>query len=401
MALLKPTLSSLTLALTAGLLALGATTEGISQDVKPSAPSDRILLFAYRAPSHVKYGKLQDFTSIVDDLVAFLNSNGNLVVNGAIRKPIISGEALSKETLATYLRDAGVQRLLYVTMERPLTLNFKVNLNCYDVRGELLWETVVKENTVHGSTAIAQAVELLHTQLRGRMPLGVNNSVPAPVTAAVTSAPGPSLPPPTPAISSAPNAPMSDAEVRAAIDNALHGKHHDIGLALNDLQKSTFSSLGCETCGISGYTIFVYTPEQWIELLAVQAAKEMVPFGLESISPEMRQPYLHVVAMPSTANYINANGISAASSVHRVVLVNTDRTETVQPLQVTPGTVQSNSALRAIEYTKADTVFAMSDVDRLRSEDKNGEFFIVVVGDNQNKFFKVKSRMFKELFGRG
>jgi hypothetical protein len=203
----------------------------------------------------------------------------------------------------------------------------------------------------------------------------------------------------TPAVSSAANGSMSDAEVRAAIDNALHGKRHDVGLALNDLQKSTFSSVGCETCGVSGYTIVVYTPEQWIELLAVQAAKEMLPFGMESITPEMRQRYLHVVAMPSTANYINANGLSAASSVHRVVLVNTDRTETVQPLQVTPGTVQSNSALRSIEYIKADTVFAMSDVDRLRAEDKNGEFFIVVVGDNQNKFFKIKSRMFKQLFG--
>ncbi len=401
MALLKPTPSSLTLVLTVGLLALGATAEGISQDVKPSVPSDRILLFAYRAPSHVKYGKLQEFTSIVDDLVAFLNSNGTAIANDAIQKPIISGEALPKEILATYLRDAGVQRLLYVTMERPLTINFKVNLDCYDVRGELLWETVVKENTLRGSTAIAQAVELLHTQLRGRMSLGVSNPVSAPVTPDVTSTPSPSLPPPTHAISSAANASMSDAEVRAAIDNALHGRHHDIGLALNDLQKSTFSSLGCETCGVSGYTIFVYTPKQWIELLAVQAAKEMVPFGLESIPPETRQPYLHVVAMPSTANYINASGLSAASSVHRVVLVNTDRTETVQPLQVTPSTVQSNSALRAIEYTKADTVFAMSDVDRLRSEDKNGEFFIVVVGDNQNKFFKVKSRMFRELFGRG
>jgi hypothetical protein len=400
--LLKPTLPSLTFGLIVGLVALAATTEGISQDVKPSPPSDRILVFAYRAPSHVKYGKLQDFTSIVDDLVTFLNSNGTAVVNDAIQKPIISGEALPKETLATYLRDAGVQRVLYVTMERPVTINFKVNLHCYDAHGELLWEAVVKENTLRGSTAVAQAIELLHTQLRGRMALGVNvanNPVSAPVTATITSPPNSSLSPPTPALSSAANASMSDAEVRAAIDNALHGKRHDIGLALNDLQKSTFSSLGCETCGVSGYTIFVYTPEQWIELLAVQAAKEMVPFGLESITPDMRQRYLHVVAMPSTANYINASGLSAASSVHRVVLVNTDRTETVQPLQVTPGTVQSNSALRAIEYTKADTVFAMSDVDRLRAEDKNGELFIVVVGDNQNKFFKVKSRMFKQLFG--
>ena len=86
----------------------------------------------------------------------------------------------------------------------------------------------------------------------------------------------------------------------------------------------------------------------------------MLPFGLESVTPEMRQRNLHVIAMPSTANHIDANGLSAASSVHRVVLVNTDRTETVQPLHVTTGTVQSNSAFRSVDYTKADAAFAMS-----------------------------------------
>jgi hypothetical protein len=36
-------------------------------------------------------------------------------------------------------------------------------------------------------------------------------------------------------------------------------------------------------------------------------------------------------------------------------------------------------------------------VDRIRSKDKSGEFFIVTVGDNQNKFFKIKSKFFNKL----
>ena len=386
-----------------GLIALALVTKSVSQTVQPShgPGSGTILVFAYRAPSHVKYGKLQDFTAIVDDLTTFLKANGASISNDLIHKPIISEEMLSNETLASYLRDAGARRLLYVTLERPTTLNFKLVVRCYDLQGALLWETVVKENTLRGNTAVAQATDQLHAQLRSRMEdMGVNvakNTPSAPVTPAVTSVPNP---PPDPAFPSADGA-MTDAEVRAAIENALHGKRHDIGLALNDLQKSTFSVLGCDTCGVSGYTIYVYTPEQWIELLAAQAAKEMLPFGLESVAPAMRQHNLHVIAMPSTAKYLDANGLSAASSVHRVVLVNTDRTETIQPLLVATGTVQSNSAFRSVDYTKADVAFAMSDVERVRAEDKNGEFFIVVVGDNQNKFFKVKSRMLKQLFGSG
>jgi hypothetical protein len=42
----------------------------------------------------------------------------------------------------------------------------------------------------------------------------------------------------------------------------------------------------------------------------------------------------------------------------------------------------------------------MEDVERLRSEDPKREFFFVVVGDNQNKYFKVKTRFFNQLFGR-
>jgi hypothetical protein len=46
----------------------------------------------------------------------------------------------------------------------------------------------------------------------------------------------------------------------------------------------------------------------------------------------------------------------------------------------------------------ASAEFSLSDVARLRDSDPKGEFFIVVVGDNQNKFFKVKSRDFRILF---
>lgn len=192
---------------------------------------------------------------------------------------------------------------------------------------------------------------------------------------------------------------LTDAQVIADIDRALSGKRHQIGLTLNDVQTNLFSGLGCTTCKTTGYTIFVYPPESWIELKAVQARREMLPFGLENVTPEMRLPYIHILASPSRPEYLNANGMGMASSVHRVVLSSTDRSDVIQPLSESQAEVESNSALRSFTQSSAGAVFSMADVVRLRSEDPKREFFIVVVGDNQNKYFKVKSKFFNQLFG--
>jgi hypothetical protein len=192
--------------------------------------------------------------------------------------------------------------------------------------------------------------------------------------------------------------PLTDAQVQASIDDALHGKRHDVGVTLNDMQTLLLSAMACEGCGVSGYTITVLTPEDYIEYLAVQARREMMPFGLADVTPQMRAPVLHIFAQPSTATNLTGAGLSLASSVHRVVLTDSGRSEIVQPLEVTTGTVESNSALRSFTYQSAGAVFPMSEVARLRAMDAKGEFFIVVVGDIQNKYFKVKERYAKMLF---
>jgi hypothetical protein len=191
---------------------------------------------------------------------------------------------------------------------------------------------------------------------------------------------------------------LSDAQVAAAIAKAT-GKHHGaVGLTLNDVQASMLSAMACNTCHVSGYTVTIYTPEQWIEQLAINAKSEMISFSVTDVTPEMREPLLHVVALPSKADYINGAGLSEASSVHRVVLTDRTKTTIIQPVSNENGTVESNSALRSISYGTATSTFQMLDVDKVRGDD-NGEFYVVVVGDKENKYFKVKTRMFKQLFG--
>jgi hypothetical protein len=191
---------------------------------------------------------------------------------------------------------------------------------------------------------------------------------------------------------------LTDDQVRSAIiRGSLDRKNHVVGLVLNDKQTAVGSAMLAAMANnnsyqVSGYTIVVYTPEQWIESLAFHARREMAEFFFANVNETMREPNLRVVAYPSQAAYLNGVGLSMASSVHRVVLSDTARVTTIQPLEVTHESVQSNSAFRSYDYTSAGATFSMADVERIRATDVKSEFFIVVVGDKSNKFFKVKER---------
>jgi hypothetical protein len=52
--------------------------------------------------------------------------------------------------------------------------------------------------------------------------------------------------------------------------NVLDAQLLDV-IILNDIQTSFFTAVLRTTCAESGYTIRVYTPEQWIEQMAVNA----------------------------------------------------------------------------------------------------------------------------------
>ncbi len=128
----------------------------------------------------------------------------------------------------------------------------------------------------------------------------------------------------------------------------------------------------------------------------MKAKREMSPFTIADVTPEMRQPLLHVVAWPDLPN--TAGGMSSASSVHKVVLADETKQVLIQSLSTEPEAVNTESAFRTASYTKAVATFTMEDVSKIRGSSGNGEFFVVVVGDTHTKFFKVKSKMFSKLF---
>ena len=163
----------------------------------PSTSSSRpsgVLLFASRTTAHVTYHKLEEFTGIVDNLISFLKSNGVPVVNDLVNRSVVSEQTTSTDTLVTYLRQIGAQRLLVLTVDASFTVRLKLILRCYDPEGKLLWEESVNaKNTFRQRTAVAQATEELHKRLDYRIQDLRNNehhnSTPPTVTPPVAVAP--------------------------------------------------------------------------------------------------------------------------------------------------------------------------------------------------------------------
>jgi hypothetical protein len=257
-------------------------------------------------------------------------------------------------------------------------------------------EEVIKAMAARESgSSVPVSAQPVSQPRENRMPSAPVREIPQPTDVAIPALAKPSVP----ARRTAPAEPgtLSDAEIENAIELGFRLRR-PIGLRLNDVQTSLLSNMVCETCGQSGYTITIYNPEQWIELAAQHAKREMLPFTIGDVPSYMRLPSLHVIAMPSTPDYLTGAGLSMSSSPHRVVLSDTARRTIIQPLEVTTGGIETNSAFRSATFGTASASFRMSDVSTLQSADTRQEFFIVVVGDRQNKYFKVKSKHLNALF---
>ena len=139
----------------------------------PTSParSAGVLVFAYRTPAHVQYSKPEVFVGIVDDLMLFLKSNNVSLVNDLIHKPVETEQATSTYTLVTYLRQIGARRLIYLTVDRPLSAWVKLTLRCYDADGKLVWEETIPGAAHWGRehTGVSRATEELHKRLIDRM----------------------------------------------------------------------------------------------------------------------------------------------------------------------------------------------------------------------------------------
>jgi len=177
---------------------------------------------------------------------------------------------------------------------------------------------------------------------------------------------------------------LSDQEIGEAL---LQGRHtmdpRTVGLLLEDLQQQIGSAL-VQGQGVSGYSVRVYTAKQWLQLQASLATREMRPFSIHDVTPELRHKLLHVTASPSTPDSLTGRNMANASNVQRIVLEEGQNRAVMQPLGSEPTTVNLDSSLRSASYQGMTASFPQPDITR--------PFQIVVIGDGYRKEFAVKDK---------
>ncbi len=187
-----------------------------------------------------------------------------------------------------------------------------------------------------------------------------------------------------PASAEAEIVPLSDADIAEAI---VQGRHipspMTIGLMMEDLQTQYLSGVGTNQ-GVSGFTIWVYTAKQWVELQAALAQRDMRPFTEADVTPEMKQQLLHVSAIPSTPDRLTGANMAAADNANRIVLELGPSKTVLQPLLLAPVNYSVDSALRSANYQGVMATFPQPDIKK--------PFSIVVIGGNTKKEFEVKDK---------
>jgi len=177
---------------------------------------------------------------------------------------------------------------------------------------------------------------------------------------------------------------LSDQEIGEAL---LQGRHtmdpRTVGLLLEDLQQQIGSAL-VQGQGVSGYSVRVYTAKQWLQLQASLASREMRPFSIHDVPPELRHKLLHVTASPSTPDSLTGRNMANASNVQRIVLEEGQNRAVMQPLSSELTTVNLDSSLRSASYQGMTASFPQPDITR--------PFQIVVIGDGYRKEFAVKDK---------
>jgi hypothetical protein len=212
------------------------------------------------------------------------------------------------------------------------------------------------------------------------------------VPPATDSAPDAAAPAAAPAAPAAPVSPlMSQPEALFDVDAviALGLKKKCAGLTLS----STFASA---LIGLNGWRIVIHSPQTWVQTLACEAAAKYMPFTRADIAPEDLRDVLRVVAFPNTPEKMSARNL--AENVKHVVVRDAKKKEAIQPLMIARFDDTVGNAFGAeLTFYGQRAVFSLPEIARLRALDPKSEFIITVVGDGDQKDFKVKGHHFDNL----
>ncbi len=153
---------------------------------------------------------------------------------------------------------------------------------------------------------------------------------------------------------------------------------------------------GYSTVG-TGFSVEVCAPANWIARRMDEAKRFYIDLGWEDLAEQDKANLLHVVALPDQTTNLNVeNGDNVAHVVLRHPDKDKRKTVVVQPLSTRPfGVEQQNNLGGKAELAGIDAVFPFEALATVR--DEKGEFLITVVGEGDEKNFKVKTKHLDDL----
>jgi tetratricopeptide (TPR) repeat protein len=137
----------------------------------PNAVPGAALFVAYRTSRHQQYSTPEVFGNIADQIALFLKSHNVALLNDATGRNISTESAPSVYNLVSQVRSAGGGSLILLTVDRPETSWVKLQVQCYDTSGQLLWEESTADSGWghRGAAGVRNAIEKMEERLALRL----------------------------------------------------------------------------------------------------------------------------------------------------------------------------------------------------------------------------------------
>ena len=139
------------------------------------------------------------------------------------------------------------------------------------------------------------------------------------------------------------------------------------------------------------FDISIFAPCDWIAHQASEAAKKYMTY---EVTEEDLPSGLLVFATPNFRLKF-----SYLRSVEHVVILSEDKKAPLQPASVVSSERPwSNLAGAEFIFNEVEATFDVAEVEKIRAMNKKGEFYVVVIGEgDQKKDFKIKQKHFRDL----
>ncbi len=250
-----------------------------------------------------------------------------------------------------------------------------------------------------GSLAAATAAAQEEQPAEQGRPAAAAEPPAEPPRAADPTVPEPAPPAPAVVTPSAPSNEITQAEFEAAA--GAHGFNRSC-LRLTDAARGFANALAAMngqryTPHGTGFSVEICTPANWIARKMAQAKRQYQQLGWADLQEQDRVKVLHVLALPDRTTNLN---VENGDSVAHVVLRHPDKklrqAVVVQPLFKRPfGVEQQNNLGGVATLEGVDAAFPLEALATVR--DEKGEFLVTVVGEGQEKNFKVKQKHLDDL----